>query len=218
LKQKTSVSIIILIIAIFVSTLFTAGYVSNNLNDSSESIFEEAQYFTASMPLVLNLSLNQDQTIILNQLTRNIIYSFVRNNPGTHFRAICDNLGLSIGVVQHHLRILTKADLITSHNDKSYKRYFQSKKFSESEKEIISLLRHETPRRVLIMLSNSDEPVYHKDLASKLSISSQALSWHMNHLRKGGFIEATEDRMRVKYLLKEETCISIQNCIRTLNL
>jgi len=68
---------------------------------------------------------------------------------------------------------------------------------------IISLLRHKTAGKILSILSEKQQP-FHKDLASKLRISSQALTWQINRLRKMELIDFVTEGMKVRYFLDQE--------------
>jgi len=50
-------------------------------------------------------------------------------------------------------------------------------------------------------------------LASKLDISSQALTWQINRLRRIGLIDAVKEGMKVKYLLNEEKATTVKQCL-----
>jgi predicted transcriptional regulator len=67
---------------------------------------------------------------------------------------------------------------------------------------LISLLRHETPRKILKRITN-ENTVSHHELASYLSITSQGLTWQMNKLRKEGIIQESRDGIKVTYSLNE---------------
>lgn len=172
---------------------------------------DDAQPLMLSMPLIVGAGFREDSRL-LNQSTRMEIYNFVRNNPGTHFRGICDNLGLPIGVVQYHLGVLSRAGFLFIHSDKRYRRYFESKRFGEAEMKMICLLRHETVGKILAILSQRDS-VFHKDLASELDVSSQALIWQINRLKKMRLVEAVKEGLRVKYFLNEENVMTVRRCL-----
>lgn len=145
---------------------------------------------------------------VLNQPTRIDIYNFVKTNPGVHFRGICHGLGLPVGVVQYHLDILSRAGLLSVCTDGQYKRYFEFGAFSEREQNLISLLRHDKPRRILTVLSQNG-PTLHKDLTHELSVSSQALSWQMNQLKSLSLVDAVKEGMSKRYLLNRENTNNI---------
>lgn len=201
-----------LLVIVFAFSFFAVTYLQLNMAGlSTVSDVDNAQPLIFSAPLVLGMDFNEDSRL-LNQSTRIEIYSFVKNNPGIHFRGICDNLGLSVGVVQYHLGLLTRAGLLLVHRDRQYKRYFEIKRFGETAMKMISILRHETVRRILVVLSERDS-IFHKDLAVKLDISSQALTWQMNRLRKTGLVDAVKEGMKVKYLLNQENAMTVKSCL-----
>jgi predicted transcriptional regulator len=159
-----------------------------------------------SAPILLGTGLHDNSA--LNQTTRIDIYSYVKNNPGVHFRGICQGLALSVGVVQYHLGVLVHAGVLSVYTDGQYKRYFASGSFDEKDKNLVLLLRHDQSRRILTILSQ-DGPILHKDLARKLAVSSQALSWQMNKLTSLHLVDAVKDGMSKKYVLNEEKTSSI---------
>ena len=77
-----------------------------------------------------------------------------------------------------------------------------------------SFLRDGTARRILSILLD-ERTLFHKDLASRLGISSQALTWQINRLRRIGLVDSTTDGIRKRYLLAEERIAMVK---RSLNL
>lgn len=180
----------------------------------SQSSFRDvnrSQQLVFSMPLVLGASVNT-KTRLLNQSTRMEIFNLVKNNPGIHFRGICDKLGLSVGVVQYHLNLLVSAGLLFVCIDGRYKRFFESSMFTETDIKIISLLRKETVRKILRTLLD-DGAILHKGLVRKLGISSQALTWQMSQLKRTGLVKAVKEEKSVRYFLNEEKAINLRRCV-----
>lgn len=157
---------------------------------------------TFLMPFVPDAKIVEKPVPALNNSTRIEIYGFIKANPGVQFRGICSQLGLSIGLAQFHLGVLKKAGLISFIRDGRYKRYFESKKFSKKEMEIVSLLRHETVRSILKAMLIRKE-MSHGELACQLSITSQGLTWQMNRLKKMGILQNSKDGMKVIYSLED---------------
>ena len=77
---------------------------------------------------------------------------------------------------------------------------------------VISLLRHETAGKILATLLERGS-ILHRDLASKLDVSSQALSWQMNLLRKTGLVDSVKEGLKVRYLLDEENAVTVEQCL-----
>jgi predicted transcriptional regulator len=138
----------------------------------------------------------------LNQSTRVEIYKLVKANPGIHFRGICNSLNLPVGVVQYHLSFLIRAGLVTSFLDGRYRRYFVSKKLSVKEMKIVSLIRRKKTGQILqILLEKTKES--HSNLSSKLSMSSQALTWQMRCLKRERIVHEIREGKKTIYFLDE---------------
>jgi DNA-binding transcriptional ArsR family regulator len=157
---------------------------------------------TLPTPFVLDVNAVERPASVFNNSTRVEIYDFIKANPGVQFRGICNQLGLSIGLAEFHLGVLKKAGLISFIRDGRYKRFFESKKFSQKEMEIISLLRHDTTRSILKTMLEGKK-ISHRELAHQLSITSQGLTWQMNRLKKDGVVQESKDGMKAIYSLKE---------------
>jgi predicted transcriptional regulator len=139
---------------------------------------------------------------------------FVKNNPGIHFRGVCNSLGLSVGVVQYRLGVLEQAGLVTAYSDGQNKRYFETKVYTAAEVTLISFLRHETTAKILWILAENSV-VLHRDIAQSIGLSSQALTWQMNQLKKIGLINAEREGVNVKYSLNEATANALRHLINS---
>jgi predicted transcriptional regulator len=64
------------------------------------------------------------------------------------------------------------------------------------------LLRHNTAKRILQALLDKKR-MSHGELASKVSITSQALTWQMKSLRKTEFVLEANEGLRTIYSLDE---------------
>jgi predicted transcriptional regulator len=153
-------------------------------------------------PFILDVNVAEKPASVFNNSTRVEIYDFVKANPGVQFRGICNQLGLSIGLAEFHLGVLKKAGLISFIRDGRYKRFFESKRFSNKEMEIISLLRHDTTRSILKTMLEGKK-ISHSELACQLSITSQGITWQMNRLKKDGVVQESKDGVKVIYSLAD---------------
>jgi DNA-binding transcriptional ArsR family regulator len=147
------------------------------------------------------VSFAETPALSLNNATRAEIYDFVKANPGVQFRAICSQLGISIGLAQFHLGILTKAGLVSFFRDGKYKRFFLSNCFSRKQMRIISVFRHETAGTILKALLDRKE-ISHGDLAHELSITSQGLTWQMNRLKKNHLVVERKENKKLLYSIE----------------
>ena len=192
------------------SVCFTAAASTSN----TFSPFTEVQHvdnlkqLSASVPIAVGAILNHNSALPLDQPTRLEIYNNIKENPGVHFRGICDGLGLSVGVVQYHLNVLEHAGLITNYSEGQNKRYFQADTFSQADMKMISLLRHQTAAQILTILSENHSAL-HRDIAHSLGVSSQALTWQMNQLKNSGLISAQKESINVKYILTNPEAVKL---------
>ena len=76
----------------------------------------------------------------------------------------------------------------------------------------ISVLRHKTAGKILRILSEKNSLAHH-DLATKLEISSQALSWQMRWLREMNLVDSVTESLEVTYSINEENRMMIQWCL-----
>jgi predicted transcriptional regulator len=162
-------------------------------------------YYLLAFPTAsFTADISANSQALFNNSTRTQIYNYIESNPGVQFRGICAALNLPVGLAQYHLGVLVKSGLVSFLRDGRYKRFFQSKKFSRKQMLTISLLRHETAKRILETLLNKKQ-LSHGELAGEVSITSQALTWQMKRLRKTEFILQTNEGLRTIYSLDENS-------------
>ena len=212
LNRKVALTMLLAMLTL--SVCFTiAASTSNTFSPfSGVQHVDSLKQLTASVPFWLGASFHSNGTHPLEQPTRLEIYDFVKSNPGVHFRGICGGLGLSVGVVQYHLSVLEGVNLIRAYADGQNKRYFENSAFTQKDMKLISLIRHETTAKILTVLAQ-DGSAFHKNIARDLGVSSQALTWQMNQLRKTGLINAEKTGINVIYSLNDADAIKL-----TLNL
>jgi DNA-binding transcriptional ArsR family regulator len=208
LNKKAVLTIMLILLALSISFAASANTSSSLPNLGVVYQVNSGEHVAFSVPLVIAVGLQGDTTPLLNQPTRQEIYRFIENNPGVHFRGICDSLGLPIGVVQYHLGLLEKAGFVTSYSDGQNKRYFEANTFTEPEIKLISLARHESAGQILNILTENLS-AFHRDITHTLGVSSQALSWQMNQLKKAGVVNAEKIGVNVVYSLKDTNAVRI---------
>jgi len=207
-RRSTSSTVLLLLVVFLISYLaFTcAPYNHDQLLKVPQLHVEKAFVFAS---FLFNQRENAASTL-LNQTTRMTVFELIKDNPGLHFRAISQCLNMPFGVLQYHLGLLIDHGLISVYGDRRYKRFFESKKFTEAEMKTISTLRHKTSGKILVALFEKPQTT-HKELSVKLGVSSQALSWHMSRLEKMGFIRKNVDGLKATYSLDERTRGSVSH-------
>ncbi len=206
MNQKAVLAILLAMLTL--SFCFTAVASASNtlLPFTGVQHVDNLKQLSASVPIVLGATFHNNSAQPLDQPTRMQIYNYIKGVPGMHFRGICDNLGLSVGVVQYHLRVLEHAELINAYTDGQNKRYFESNACSKTDMQLISLMRHDTTAKILTLLAQN-ESALHRDIARWLGVSSQALTWQMNQLKNAGLVNAEKTGVNVRYSLTDtNTC------------
>jgi len=124
-----------------------------------------------------------------NVSTRAVIMAYIVATPGVYLRELCQDLDLSMGVVQYHVWALVKSGEVEDYRNGRYRRFFGATMYQEMEQKVISLMRQQTTGKILLLLSK-DQPISHAKLAAILGVTSQALTWQVGRLRSMGIIEA----------------------------
>jgi len=159
-------------------------------------------YCPLLLPTSFNVEMKTTGESPFNNSTRTEIYDFIKDNPGIQFRGVCASLSLPVGLAQYHLGVLIKAGLVSFIRDGRYKRFFEFRKFSGKAMVTISLMRHNTAKRILQALLDKKR-ISHGELACQVSITSQALTWQMKTLRKTEFVLQANEGLRTIYSLDE---------------
>ena len=188
MKHAKLLSAFLILLVIIFSLVTLVNPKANLVPDYSASFVHSS--------FVQEMTYSNQGSSFLNQTTRVQIYNFITNNPGINFRGICNSLTLPIGVVQYHLAVLMKGELVSNRRDGRNKRYFESK-VPSIEMKIISVLRHETAGKILRIL-HDEESASHGKLAQRLNISSQALTWNMKQLKESGLVTGRAEGNTIK--------------------
>jgi len=139
---------------------------------------------------------------LLKLKIRNIIYRFILENPGLHFRELVRKLNIPKTTLSYHLRYLEKNELLVTKKEGRYVRYFISKNIDNKEKIILNIIRQETTRNILlyivVMVCASQN-----EIAKELAIYPTTVKFHLKKLLKSDLIEPAYIKNGIVY-----TCYS----------
>ena len=141
-------------------------------------------------------------TDCLSVASRRRIYECVTENPGAHLREVARRCTMPLGTSLYHLDYLETAGLIVSRRDGRYKRYFGSHSIGRREKEVLSLLRHEAPRRLTQALLDRGAATQ-RELCDLVGVSRSTVSFHLNRLVADGVVLRTPRRPEALYDIAE---------------
>ena len=149
-------------------------------------------------PLLARMKKNREDL-----LTRGRLLGFLEANPGIHFSALRDGLGLANGVTAYHLHTLESAGQVISWRDGKLRRYAVSSLTQEEVSRIKNPIIG-TRLAILEVLSDSGSiGMSGGELQKKLEISRQLLSHHLMELRNGEYVEAASEARRPKWRLSD---------------
>ena len=141
--------------------------------------------------------------------TRKSIYNLIKDTPGLHFREISRRLAIPKSTLNYHLRYLKKRDLIELRQENRFKRYYARKKIGKFEKNILNLIRQETPRKILLSMKIY-HPVTVKYLSRDIERAPSTIKFHLKKLIEANIVVRLDYDFDVKYGLKDE--IRLYDC------
>jgi predicted transcriptional regulator len=134
---------------------------------------------------------------------RRMIFEYISKSPGTYLREMKKALSLSIGDLQYHLRQLEKGNLISSHKEGRRKRYFVKDEVNLIDREILSLIKMETPRRIVIFLLLNPGATF-KEILAEFNFTKGALSFHLKRLLKANVLVRRKKEKENIYKVRDE--------------
>jgi predicted transcriptional regulator len=138
-----------------------------------------------------------DRPVEIELETRRRIYDFVVANPGTHLRAIKDELDMPMGQLEYHLHFLENKGLLDAKEDRYYKRFFPSD-MSATDRRVLSAIRQEKPRQIVLFVLQTPG-VDHRTIQAELGIGASSLSFYMKDLIDKEVMERRREGRRSLY-------------------
>jgi len=147
--------------------------------------------------------INEKKDEFLELETRREIYNYILIHPGLHFRELSRKMNISKSTLEYHLKYLEKKNLAIVIQKERYKRYFISKKIGHEAKKILTILREETPRRILLSMKIY-HPVTISYLSKDLDKAPSTISFHIKKLIKLEIVEKIHIDNQIKFGLIDE--------------
>ncbi len=131
--------------------------------------------------------------------SRKEIFDIISDKPGTYMREIQKKLEMPTGQLEYHLRYLEDNNLIAWESISNKKRYFVDDEVSYPDRKMLSILRQDIPRKVLLILLEEGEKNF-GTLHEYFDVSKSTLSFHLKKLVKLKLIEGIK-KGRKKYFV-----------------
>jgi predicted transcriptional regulator len=119
---------------------------------------------------------------ILTHETRKLVYDYIINNPGKHYRAILVDLNLKMGVLTHHLNTLERESYIKSVPDGMYRRYYQTGTQVDFSYQLNGI------QKSVFFVIKENPGISQSDFGAILGVNRMLVNYHVKKLREKGLI------------------------------
>ena len=126
---------------------------------------------------------------VLEYETRRRLYRLVEEEPGLHMRELERRSGIPLSTIRHHVRYLREHRLIDVVEDKNVTRYFASVLVEPADRRVISALRQEALRRVLLFVLARGGSAPYQELQTSLGIPPSTLAVYLAQLVDRGLLD-----------------------------
>jgi len=136
---------------------------------------------------------------VLDHFVRGQIYGYIMSHPGEHYNSLKDALKVTNGTLAHHLRTLEMQGFIKSDRDGIFKRFYPVEVQVPRNKGIrLSDLQHN-----ILSLIRGDGGPTQQDIAVRLSVSQQTVSYNLRFLSREGLVRMEKDGRAKRYFSPE---------------
>lgn len=179
-RTAIAMGFIFIVVTTSVQCLLSIGH--------TELLVTSNQAFTFSTSYMY-ITDGNNKLIVDATSVRGQILSVIEQNPGIYFREICLITDRENGLVQYHLQVLVDFKNVSKYQDGRYVRYFagNSSLYDELGKIAMSAWNRPIDRSILAKLYDAGKKRHTiKELAAALGVSRQAISAHVNRLKRLG--------------------------------
>ena len=136
---------------------------------------------------------------VLDHFVRGQIYGYVMSHPGEHYNSVRDALKVTNGTLAHHLRTLEMQGFIKADRDGVYKRFYPVEMQIPRDRGIrLSDLQHN-----ILGLIRGDGGPTQQQIAVRLAVSQQTVSYNLRHLSREGLVRMEQDGRARRYFPAE---------------
>jgi DNA-binding MarR family transcriptional regulator len=131
---------------------------------------------------------------VLDNYTRGLIHGFIIANPGDHYSAIKDALGLSNGNLAYHLKTLEREGIVQSRMDGMYRRFFPA-----NEALLPRDGKYFSVQNRIVQQIRENPGISQKEISGKVGASRSTVNYHISVL-------ATTRKIRVEKIDQWTRC------------
>jgi len=119
--------------------------------------------------------------------SRRRIYDLIQSRPGTYLREMERELGMQVGMLSYHLRVLTEAGMVRAEQEGNHLRYFPSEGFILTDRKLLAYLRNRSTRAILLHTLDRGS-VSFSELVTLTGVSKSTLSYHLKRMSATGLV------------------------------
>jgi predicted transcriptional regulator len=144
--------------------------------------------------------------LLLRVPKRRRVFEAIVACPGTHARRLSRDLGIALGVVEHHLRHLERHGLLYAHQQGRRRTLYATGHIDPVDARIIHALRKPVWCRLLAALAGQERGL--PDLALELDLPPATVSYHLRRLRTLGLVDHLRVGREGAYLLLDHARVA----------
>jgi predicted transcriptional regulator len=133
------------------------------------------------------------------------IQQIIEQNPGIQFREIMRSSGLKNGVLSHYLGKLEKTGTVKAIRSPRQARFYPLQ-ITKDESVVITALRKQTPRDLLLALIN-DDGLEFSQLVKEVKKSPSTVSLYLSQLVEDKLVEIKSVELKKRYHIKARDMI-----------
>lgn len=146
----------------------------------STEVGKYGMFKSLMFPLYTRLKKNE----VLDHFVRGQIYGYIMSHPGRNYNAIRNDLDITNGTLSHHLRTLEVQGFIKSRRDGVNTRFYPiDMKIPQERGTRLSDLQMR-----IIELISTEEGMTQVDIAERLDVSQQCISYNLKYMKREGII------------------------------
>ncbi|WP_221057196.1 winged helix-turn-helix transcriptional regulator [Methanoculleus chikugoensis] len=138
---------------------------------------------------------------VLDSPRRLEILSFIKANPGLHFRKLLKEMSLTRGTLGYHLERLQSAGLLRAVKRRGRIHYFAAGSPYSAEKETLIITMNNDARQGIITQIFLNGGAHTEELAEESSLSKATVYTHVKYLERQGIVTSEREGRYVRYTL-----------------
>lgn len=125
---------------------------------------------------------------VLEYETRRRVFQLIEREPGLHLRELERRAGIPLSTLRHHVRFLEEHRLVESTEDRNVRRYFATTMVDRVDRGVLSALRQEALRRVLLFVLAEGGSATYQQILAALGAPPSTLAVYLAQLTSRGLL------------------------------